>query len=43
MSRPFADRADAGRVLAEKLPAYAGRTDVVAMFDRRIAKLAAGE
>jgi putative phosphoribosyl transferase len=31
MSRPFADRAEAGRVLAEKLPAYAGRSDVVVL------------
>jgi putative phosphoribosyl transferase len=31
MGRPFADRADAGRVLAEQLTAYAGRDDVVVL------------
>ena len=31
MSRPFADRAEAGRVLAEKLAAYAGRSDVIVL------------
>jgi len=31
MSRPFANRAEAGRVLAEKLAAYAGRTDVIVL------------
>src|SRR5215210_8106883 len=31
MTRPFADRRDAGRVLAAKLRAYAGRPDVVVL------------
>jgi putative phosphoribosyl transferase len=31
MSKPFADRAAAGRVLAEKLSAYAGRDDVIVL------------
>ena len=31
MSKPFADRADAGRVLAEELAAYAGRPDVIVL------------
>jgi predicted phosphoribosyltransferase len=31
MSRPFADRADAGRVLARELSAYANRKDVVVL------------
>src|SRR5437899_12254911 len=31
MSRPFADRAEAGRVLAEQLAAYAGRDDVIVL------------
>ena len=31
MSRPFANRAEAGRVLAEKLAAYAGRSDVIVL------------
>jgi putative phosphoribosyl transferase len=31
MSRPFADRAEAGCILAEKLVAYAGRGDVIVL------------
>jgi putative phosphoribosyl transferase len=31
VSRPFADRTDAGRVLAEELAAYAGRPDVIVL------------
>src|SRR6516165_5969502 len=31
MSKPFADRAAAGRVLAEKLTTYAGRSDVLVL------------
>ncbi len=31
MRRPFADRAEAGRVLAEKLADYAGRDDVIVL------------
>src|SRR4051812_1132802 len=31
MSKPFADRYEAGRVLAEKLSIYAGRSDVVVL------------
>jgi putative phosphoribosyl transferase len=31
MSKPFADRAEAGQVLAEKLEAYAGRDDVIVL------------
>ncbi|MFI5459191.1 MAG: phosphoribosyltransferase [Isosphaerales bacterium] len=31
MSRPFANRAEAGRILAEKLTAYAGRTGVIVL------------
>jgi putative phosphoribosyl transferase len=31
MSKPFADRTDAGRVLAEELAAYAGRPDVIVL------------
>src|SRR5215470_2413281 len=31
MRRPFADRADAGRVLAEKLADYAERDDVIVL------------
>jgi len=31
MSRPFADRAEAGRILAEKLAAYANRSDVIVL------------
>lgn len=31
MSKPFADRAEAGHVLAEKLEAYAGRDDVIVL------------
>jgi putative phosphoribosyl transferase len=31
MSRPFADRADAGRILAESLGAYHGRRDVIVL------------
>ena len=31
MSKPFADRAEAGRVLAEELEGYAGRDDVIVL------------
>jgi putative phosphoribosyl transferase len=31
MSKPFADRAEAGHVLAEKLEGYAGRDDVIVL------------
>ena len=31
MSRPFADRAEAGRILAEKLAAYRNRDDVIVL------------
>ena len=31
MSKPFADRADAGRVLAEDLKEYSGRPDVIVL------------
>src|ERR1700720_1372574 len=31
MSRPFADRAEAGRILAEKLAAYHDRADVIVL------------
>ncbi len=31
MSKPFADRADAGRVLAEELKEYSGRPDVIVL------------
>ena len=31
MSKPFRDRAEAGRLLAEKLVAYAGRPDVLVL------------
>ena len=31
MSKPFADRADAGRVLAEELAEYSGRPDVIVL------------
>jgi len=31
VSKPFADRADAGRVLAKELAAYAGRRDVIVL------------
>src|SRR5436190_5424934 len=31
MTRPFANRAEAGRILAEKLAAYAGRCDVIVL------------
>ncbi len=31
MNRPFADRMEAGRVLAELLAAYSGRSDVIVL------------
>jgi putative phosphoribosyl transferase len=31
MGKPFADRAEAGRILAEQLAAYAGRDDVIVL------------